>query len=282
MSGDCGPSVCVPAALAAARDFPDVRFTLVGRQADLERELVAARAPAEHRMPVRRAGGRDDRSSARGAAAQEGFLDAPRHRSGQGGRGARLRQRRQHRRADGDGAFRAQDAAGRRAPRDRLASSPRAADTPTCSISAPTPPARPSSCCQFAVMGSVLAADLEGAHERPRVGLLNIGEEDIKGNETVQSAHNLIAAERRQLRRLRRGARHLFRQGGRRGHRRLHGQRRAEDHGRRRAADHRRVARGIHANSRCASWGRSPRVRPCARCAPGSTRAATMARRWWD
>jgi glycerol-3-phosphate acyltransferase PlsX len=47
---------------------------------------------------------------------------------------------------------------------------------------------------QFAVMGSVLAADLEGAHERPRVGLLNIGEEEIKGNEIVQSANNLLTA----------------------------------------------------------------------------------------
>ena len=43
-------------------------------------------------------------------------------------------------------------------------------------------------------MGSVLAADLEGAHERPRVGLLNIGEEEIKGNDVVQAAHNLLAA----------------------------------------------------------------------------------------
>jgi phosphate acyltransferase len=40
----------------------------------------------------------------------------------------------------------------------------------------------------------VLAADLEGAHERPRVGLLNIGEEDMKGNDIVQAAHNLLAA----------------------------------------------------------------------------------------
>jgi glycerol-3-phosphate acyltransferase PlsX len=35
---------------------------------------------------------------------------------------------------------------------------------------------------------------LEGAHEKPRVGLLNIGEEEIKGNEIVQAAHNLLAA----------------------------------------------------------------------------------------
>jgi phosphate acyltransferase len=43
-------------------------------------------------------------------------------------------------------------------------------------------------------MGSVLAADLEGAPERPRVGLLNIGEEEMKGNEVVQAAHNLLLA----------------------------------------------------------------------------------------
>ena len=39
MSGDCGPSVCVPAALEAARAFPDVRFTLIGRQDDLQGQL---------------------------------------------------------------------------------------------------------------------------------------------------------------------------------------------------------------------------------------------------
>src|ERR1700720_1958089 len=39
MSGDHGTSVSVPAALAAAREFSDVRFTLIGRQPDLERAL---------------------------------------------------------------------------------------------------------------------------------------------------------------------------------------------------------------------------------------------------
>jgi glycerol-3-phosphate acyltransferase PlsX len=52
----------------------------------------------------------------------------------------------------------------------------------------------PAQLVQFAVMGSVLAADLEGAHERPRVGLLNIGEEEVKGNDIVQAANNLMAA----------------------------------------------------------------------------------------
>src|SRR6202045_3760093 len=39
MSGDRGPSVSVPAAVAAAHEFSDARFTLIGRQPDLEREL---------------------------------------------------------------------------------------------------------------------------------------------------------------------------------------------------------------------------------------------------
>jgi glycerol-3-phosphate acyltransferase PlsX len=44
---------------------------------------------------------------------------------------------------------------------------------------------------QFAVMGSVVAADLN-PNGRPRVGLLNIGEEDIKGHAIVQEAHKLL------------------------------------------------------------------------------------------
>lgn len=46
---------------------------------------------------------------------------------------------------------------------------------------------------QFAVMGAVVAADLHGV-AKPRVGLLNIGSEDIKGNELVQTAHKLLTA----------------------------------------------------------------------------------------
>lgn len=44
---------------------------------------------------------------------------------------------------------------------------------------------------EFGVMGAMLAAALDH-HERPRVGLLNIGEEDIKGNEVVKEASELL------------------------------------------------------------------------------------------
>ena len=44
---------------------------------------------------------------------------------------------------------------------------------------------------QFAVMGSVLAQELDG-NVRPQVGLLNVGEETIKGNRQVQAADVLL------------------------------------------------------------------------------------------
>jgi glycerol-3-phosphate acyltransferase PlsX len=44
---------------------------------------------------------------------------------------------------------------------------------------------------QFAIMGSSLVSAVEHK-ERPRVGLLNIGEEEIKGNEVVKDAAELL------------------------------------------------------------------------------------------
>jgi len=44
---------------------------------------------------------------------------------------------------------------------------------------------------QFAVMGNELVKAVEGI-DSPRVGLLNIGEEDMKGNEQVKSAAKLL------------------------------------------------------------------------------------------
>ncbi|HKK15031.1 MAG TPA: phosphate acyltransferase PlsX [Gammaproteobacteria bacterium] len=45
---------------------------------------------------------------------------------------------------------------------------------------------------QFAVMGSVLASAADGV-EQPRVGLINIGEEEIKGNDQVKEAARLLS-----------------------------------------------------------------------------------------
>jgi glycerol-3-phosphate acyltransferase PlsX len=51
----------------------------------------------------------------------------------------------------------------------------------------------PQNLLQFAVMGEIYARRLLG-RENPKVGLLNIGEESMKGNKLVQSSHPLLAA----------------------------------------------------------------------------------------
>jgi phosphate acyltransferase len=46
---------------------------------------------------------------------------------------------------------------------------------------------------QFAVMGAVVASDMHGI-DKPRVGILNIGEEEMKGDSVVQDAARLLSA----------------------------------------------------------------------------------------
>ncbi len=55
------------------------------------------------------------------------------------------------------------------------------------------PGARPEHLAQYAVMGSVFAREVLGIAE-PRVGVMNIGSEDGKGNESIREASQLIAA----------------------------------------------------------------------------------------
>jgi glycerol-3-phosphate acyltransferase PlsX len=191
MSGDCGPSVCVPAALGAAREFPDVRFILIGGRAELDGRIAAAKLGnvdclfttqvVEMTDHPREALRRKKDSSMRRAldlvkahqahacvsAGNTGALMAMAH-------------------------FVLKMLPGVERPAIVSLIPSRVGHTYMLDLGA-NASCTPEHLRQFAVMGSVLAADLEGAHERPRVGLLNIGEEEIKGNETVQTAHALIA-----------------------------------------------------------------------------------------
>lgn len=54
---------------------------------------------------------------------------------------------------------------------------------------------KPFHLLQFAIMGDVYARKAQGI-ERPRVGLLSIGEEDTKGNELTREAFKLLKASR--------------------------------------------------------------------------------------
>jgi glycerol-3-phosphate acyltransferase PlsX len=192
MSGDRGPSVCVPAAVAAAHEFSDVRFTLIGRQADLEHELgstspanvscLFASEVVEMTDHPREALRRKKDSSMRRAIDLVKANDAHACVSA-GNTGALM--------ATAHFVLKMLPGVERPAIISLIPS--RGGHTYMLDLGA-NASCTPVQLCQFAVMGSVLAADLEGAHARPRVGLLNIGTEDIKGNDVVQAAHNLLAA----------------------------------------------------------------------------------------
>jgi phosphate acyltransferase len=193
MSGDRGPSTCVPAALAAAREFPDVKFTLIGREADLERETAGAPIAAniscvfagevvEMTDHPREALRRKKDSSMRRALDMVKAGEASACVSA-GNTGALMAM----------AHFVLKMLPGVERPAIVSMIPARGGHTYMLDLGA-NASCTPEQLCQFGVMGSVLAADLKGANERPRVGLLNIGEEEIKGNDIVQAAHALMAA----------------------------------------------------------------------------------------
>jgi glycerol-3-phosphate acyltransferase PlsX len=200
MGGDRGPSVCVPAALAAAREFPDVRFTLTGRQADLERQL--AQSP-----PAGAGAARPENLECLFAAEVVEMSDHPREALRRKKDSSMRRALDLVRAQEADACVSAGNTGALMAMAHFVLKMLPGVERPAIVSLIPSrgghtymldlganATCTPAQLCQFAVMGSVLAADLEGAHERPRVGLLNIGEEEIKGNETVQAAHGLMSA----------------------------------------------------------------------------------------
>ena len=192
MGGDHGPRVIVPAALGYLRKDPDCRLILVGRedairehlpQADLPRRLTVQNASQEvgmDELPSRALRGKKD-SSMRVA------IDLVK----QGGADACVS-------AGNTGALMA-------TARFVLKTLPHV-DRPAIITSLPAIDGRTwvldlganvdceaAHLYQFAAMGSELVSAVEGI-ERPTVGLLNIGQEEIKGNEQVRQAAALLSA----------------------------------------------------------------------------------------
>lgn len=190
MGGDHGPRVMVPGTLAAlARLAPDVGVVLVG---DEKRILAAARdfpssrveiahAPDEVTMedsPATAVRDKPDSSLARALSLvqedrAQGFMSA-------GSTGAVVAGAR---RALGRTSGVQRPAIATLFPTDRA----------QCVLldSGANPECKPQHLVQFAAMG-VVYAKIHFGLERPRVGLLNIGEEASKGNELTRSAHGLM------------------------------------------------------------------------------------------
>jgi len=194
MSGDLGAQECVPAALLALESDSSLRLQLVG-QASVIAPLLDAAAPAA---------GVRDRLELIEASEIITMTDAPREAI------RRKKQSSMRIAADlvHDGLAEGMVSAGNtgaltaishfvlkclpeveRAP--IMTSIPnRHAFTQLLDVGANLR-ATPVQLRQFAIMGAIVARDVHG-RERPRVGLLNIGEEETKGHDLVQEAHALL------------------------------------------------------------------------------------------
>ena len=194
MGGDHGPSVTIPATLAFLEDAPDARAILVGLPEPLAQALARARSPAKDRVSVH--------ACTEVIAMDEPPADALRKKKDSSMRVAINLVR--------DGEAQACVSAGNTGAlmaiaRFVLKTLP-GIDRPAIASQLPTRQGvttaldlganvncTPEQLLQFAVMGSALVTAVYGI-ERPTVGLLNIGEEDIKGNDVVKQTAELLKA----------------------------------------------------------------------------------------
>ncbi len=195
MGGDHGLPVTVPAALAFCESQPRARALLVGHQQEIEAALGSAKAELRARIevvpasevvtmddPVEIALRRKKDSSMRVAATlvKDGLADACLSAGNTGAWMAITRY---------------------------VLKTIEGIDRPALTASIPNGMGRATTVLdlganvdctaehllQFAFMGSALVSAIDGI-ERPRVGLLNVGEEVIKGNDVVKEAAELLRA----------------------------------------------------------------------------------------
>ena len=195
MGGDHGPHVTVPAALDFRREYADVDIVLVGRREAIEAELAKHGAVPGAGLRVQHA--------AEIVAMDEAPVHAMRYKKDSSMRVAvnLVKGGEAHAcvSAGNTGALMA-------ISRFVLKTLP-AIDRPAIASGVPNSlggytyildlganvDCTPEQLMQFGVMGAMLVAAVEHK-DRPSVGLLNIGVEDIKGNDTVKQAGELLRA----------------------------------------------------------------------------------------
>ena len=194
MGGDHGPSVTVPASLQFLEEHAQARVILVGLEPALAEALAKSRSPAKARASVH--------ACSEVVTMDEPPADALRKKKDSSMRVAINLVK--------DGGAQACVSAGNTGAlmaiaRFVLKTLP-GIDRPAIASQLPTRKGvttaldlganvncTPQQLVQFAVMGSALATAVDGI-ERPTVGLLNIGEEEIKGNDVVKDTAELLKA----------------------------------------------------------------------------------------
>ena len=192
MGGDHGPSVTVPAALHFLRADRDTRIVLVGRPETIEPQLGAALAEFGERLRIQR-------------ASEVVGMDEPPAQAMRNKKDSSMRVSVDLiKSGDAQAAVSAGNTGALMAISRFVLKTLPGIDRPAICSTLPTLRGQthmldlganvdcsPEHLLQFAIMGAMLVAAVEH-NERPSVGLLNIGEEEIKGNETVKQAGELL------------------------------------------------------------------------------------------
>jgi glycerol-3-phosphate acyltransferase PlsX len=192
MGGDHGPSVTLPASLRFLEETPDAFVIAVGQEAALKTTMAKQKSPAVSRLTLHPA--------TEVVEMHEPPADALRRKKDSSMRVAVNLVK--------DGTAQACVSAGNTGAlmaisrfvlkmlpgidRPAIASQlPTRTGTTTVLDLGANVNCTPEQLVQFAVMGTALAATVDGI-ERPTVGLLNVGEEDIKGNDVVKATAELL------------------------------------------------------------------------------------------
>jgi len=194
MGGDHGPAVTVPAALAALERHPDLKLILVGQREAVVAELVRQGRKEDERLAVHHASevvGMDEPPAQALRGKKDSSMRVAINLVKQGEAQATVS-------AGNTGALMA-------TARFVLKTLP-GIDRPAIITAFPTlyghvhildlganVDSTPEQLMQFGVMGSLLVGAVKQV-ERPAVALLNVGAEDIKGNEVVKKADELFRA----------------------------------------------------------------------------------------
>ena len=192
MGGDHGPDVIIPAAVSALKRHPNVKLILVGDEKELKAKLQTHQLENETRIEVHH-------------ASQQVAMDESPALALRGKKDSSMRVAIN---LVKEGAAAACVSAGNTgalmATAKFVLNTLRGIDRPAIISALPTTKGHTymldlggnvdssaEQLVQFAIMGSVLAESIEG-RKNPSIGLLNIGSEDIKGNEQVKKAANLL------------------------------------------------------------------------------------------
>ena len=194
MGGDHGPRVTVPAAVKFLEHTPDATMILVGREEDLRAQLSAAGVAASDRLRIHH-------------APELVHMDEPPASALRNKRDSSMRVAIDLvKQGEADCCVSAGNTGALMAMARFVLKMLPGVERPAIASYLPTQRGRtvmldlganvnctPEHLLQFAHMGSALASAIDGS-ERPSVGLLNIGEEDIKGNEVTKTAGDLLRA----------------------------------------------------------------------------------------